>query len=164
MLGVDDRLDQQLLRSVNRLLELGALPLEILGQQVDRPEQIDGRVRIRDQLGIFDTLSEKAQREFLEGTIENPADMKKVFGSMLSAWASGDVNTVAKVFNSDFSGSPELRQRLLERRNDNWARWIEKRLAQPGTIMVAVGAGHLAGEDSVISTLLKDGYRVQRVQ
>jgi uncharacterized protein YbaP (TraB family) len=30
--------------------------------------------------------------------------------------------------------------------------------------MVAVGAGHLAGEDSVISTLQKDGYRVQRVQ
>jgi hypothetical protein len=125
---------------------------------------VDQLETIRDQLGIFDTLSEKAQREFLEGTIENPADMKKVFGSMLSAWASGDVNTVAKVFNSDFSGSPELRQRLLERRNDNWARWIEKRLAQPGTIMVAVGAGHLAGEDSVISTLQKDGYRVQRVQ
>lgn len=125
---------------------------------------VDQLETIRQQLGIFDSLSESAQREFLEGTIEDPANMSKVFGSMLSAWASGDVNTVAKVFNSDFSGSPELRQRLIQHRNDNWARWIEQRLAQPGTIMVAVGAGHLAGKDSVIATLQKDGYRVQRVQ
>ncbi len=30
--------------------------------------------------------------------------------------------------------------------------------------MVAVGAGHLAGEGSVIAMLRKDGYRVQRIQ
>ena len=37
-------------------------------------------------------------------------------------------------------------------------------MAQPGMIMVAVGAGHLAGEGSVIAMLQKDGYKVQRVQ
>jgi uncharacterized protein YbaP (TraB family) len=30
--------------------------------------------------------------------------------------------------------------------------------------MVAVGAGHLAGNDSVIAMLKKEGYRVRRVQ
>ena len=30
--------------------------------------------------------------------------------------------------------------------------------------MVAVGAGHLAGRDSVIAMLQKQGYRVRRVQ
>jgi uncharacterized protein len=125
---------------------------------------VDQLETIRQQLGIFDALSENAQREFLEGTIEDPAGMSKAFGGMLSAWASGDVNAVAKVFNSDFSGSPELRQRLLQQRNANWAKWVENRLARPGTIMVAVGAGHLAGKDSVIATLEKDGYRVRRVQ
>jgi uncharacterized protein YbaP (TraB family) len=30
--------------------------------------------------------------------------------------------------------------------------------------MVAVGAGHLAGKDSVIAMLQKQGYRVRRVQ
>ena len=37
-------------------------------------------------------------------------------------------------------------------------------MAQPGAIMIAVGAGHLAGKDSVIDMLQKDGYRVRRVQ
>jgi uncharacterized protein YbaP (TraB family) len=30
--------------------------------------------------------------------------------------------------------------------------------------MIAVGAGHLAGPDSVISLLKKDGFRVERLQ
>jgi uncharacterized protein YbaP (TraB family) len=118
----------------------------------------------REQLSFFDNLSESAQREFLEGTLDDPAEANKVFGSMLAAWSKGDVGEVARVFNQDFSGSPELRQALLQRRNGNWTRWIERRMTQPGTIMVAVGAGHLAGTDSVIAMLQKDGYKVHRVQ
>jgi Uncharacterized protein conserved in bacteria len=37
-------------------------------------------------------------------------------------------------------------------------------MAEPGTIMVAVGAGHLAGRDSVIALLKRHGYRVRRLQ
>ena len=37
-------------------------------------------------------------------------------------------------------------------------------MAQPGRIMIAVGAGHLAGKDSVIARLKQDGYRVRRLQ
>ena len=39
---------------------------------------------------------------------------------------------------------------LLYDRNANWAEWIEARLnSTPGTVFIAVGAGHLAGERSV---------------
>ena len=37
-------------------------------------------------------------------------------------------------------------------------------MATPGSVFVAVGAGHLAGADSVVAMLQKDGYRVRRVQ
>jgi uncharacterized protein YbaP (TraB family) len=37
-------------------------------------------------------------------------------------------------------------------------------MAQPGAVMVAVGAGHLAGRDSVIDLLKREGYRVRRLQ
>jgi uncharacterized protein YbaP (TraB family) len=37
-------------------------------------------------------------------------------------------------------------------------------MAQPGTILVAVGAGHLAGKDSVLEKLRTDGYKVRRLQ
>lgn len=117
-----------------------------------------------EQLGLFDTLPEKAQREFLVSAIDEPGKVKEQFDGMLKAWVSGDVEAIAKTFNSEFSDSPELRAALIERRNANWSRWLEQRMAQPGTALVAVGAGHLAGQDSVIEMLKKRGLRVERVQ
>ncbi len=117
-----------------------------------------------EQLSFFDTLSRDAQRAFLEGAITDPGKMHDEFGDMLRSWTAGDVPGIARSFNADLADSPELRTALLTRRNQNWSRWIERRLAQPGTTMVAVGAGHLAGDDSVIAMLQRDGYKVQRVE
>ena len=83
---------------------------------------------------------------------------------MLAAWVKGDVNGIARTFNRDLSGSPELQQALIKQRNANWSKWIEQRMAQPGAIMIAVGAGHLAGPGSVIDLLKRDGYHVHRLQ
>jgi hypothetical protein len=118
----------------------------------------------REQLAFFDTLPEKAQRELLEGAIESPQAMRGKFDEMLGAWLSGDVEAIARTFNRDLQNSPELRAALLTRRNWNWSQWIERRMAQPGTVMVAVGAGHLAGNESVQRYLESRGYKVRRLQ
>ncbi len=117
-----------------------------------------------EQLSLFDTLPEAAQRSLLEGSLEATGEMRGEFQSMLAAWARGDVKQIGATFNEDLSGSPELREALLRRRNSNWSRWIQRRMASPGSVLVAVGAGHLAGTDSLISMLERDGYRVRRVQ
>jgi uncharacterized protein YbaP (TraB family) len=117
-----------------------------------------------EQLGFFDTLPEAAQRELLVAALDQPASAKTQFDQMLAAWVRGDVGAIAKTFNSDMAGSPELMDALLRRRNANWARWIEGRMGQPGTVMVAVGAGHLAGEASVQDLLQRRGLKVTRVQ
>ena len=117
-----------------------------------------------EQLGFFDKLPENAQRSLLEGAIENSSTAGPEFAEMLRGWATGDVEAIARTFNHDLAGSPELRKALLETRNENWSRWIEQRLTQPGTIMIAVGAGHLAGGGSVLAMLQHAGYRVRRIQ
>ena len=58
-------------------------------------------------------------------------------------------------FNHDLAASPELTQALIKRRNANWTKWIEQRMASPGSVLIAVGAGHLAGKDSVVEMLKK---------
>lgn len=117
-----------------------------------------------EQLGFFDTLPQNAQRALLEGAIENPQAMSSDFSEMLRSWASGDVDAIARTFNDGLAASPELREALLRRRNANWSNWIQRRLATPGTIMVAVGAGHLAGPESVQTMLQRQGYRIKRIQ
>ena len=117
-----------------------------------------------EQLGFFNTLSQPAQRAFLEGAISEPEKMRGEFADMLKSWSSGDVAGIARSFNADLADSPELKAALLSRRNASWTRWIEQRLQQPGTVMVAVGAGHLAGDESVLKMLEMQGYKVTRVQ
>jgi len=117
-----------------------------------------------EQLGFFDTLPEKAQRALLEGAVDSPKASSDQFNAMLKSWQHGDVKAIARSFNHDLSASPELRDALLRRRNANWARWIEQRMKQPGSVMIAVGAGHLAGDDSVVDLLKRDGLHVRRVQ
>ena len=116
------------------------------------------------QLGFFDALPELAQRELLEGAVEEPAKAKQQFDAMLAAWMSGDVDAIGRTFNSELQSSPDLKQALLLRRNANWSSWLETRMAHPGKVLVAVGAGHLAGSDSVVEMLKKRGLKVKRVQ
>lgn len=117
-----------------------------------------------EQLRFFDTLPEPAQRSLLEGAIEETKDMDSYFGGMLSAWSRGDVRGIARTFDRDLSTSPELQKALIKQRNANWSKWIEQRLDKPGAVMIAVGAGHLAGKDSVLELLQKGGYKVRRLQ
>ena len=57
-----------------------------------------------------------------------------------------------------------LAEALIFSRNRNWAAWIENRMKTPGTVFLAVGAGHLSGKGSVQDVLSKQGFRAVRVQ
>ena len=117
-----------------------------------------------EQFGFFDRLPEQAQRDLLLSALEDPTAAKREFDGMLATWARGDVNGMARSFNGEMAKSPALKDALLVQRNRNWAGWIERRMAQPGTIFVAVGAGHLAGPESVLALLQSRGMKVSRVQ
>lgn len=117
-----------------------------------------------EQLSFFDTLPEKAQRALLEGALGEQDGMDAEFSGMLDAWARGDVKGIARTFDRDLAASPELQQALIRKRNANWSKWISKRMAEPGSVMVAVGAGHLAGPESVIAMLKQQGLKVRQIQ
>ena len=125
---------------------------------------VKGLETIEEQLGFFDRLSEESQRKFLVSMLESPEEMKKDFAEMLAAWSKGDLAGIARTFDDETNMSPELRQVLMAQRNARWAEWIKKRMDQPGTVFIAVGAGHLAGKDSVETMLEAKGLEVDRVQ
>jgi len=53
---------------------------------------------------------------------------------------------------------------LLTDRNARWAAQLDDRMDRPGAVFVAVGAGHLAGADSVQRMLSGRGFTVTRLQ
>jgi uncharacterized protein len=126
-------------------------------------KKISGLETVEQQFGFLDGLSEEGQRALLVSALDDPQAARDGFQDMLQAWTTGDVEGIARTFNSETAMSPELREALMRRRNTAWADWLQRRLDQPGTIMVAVGAGHLAGNDSVQTMLEAKGLTVERV-
>ena len=116
------------------------------------------------QLKLFDSMPEPQQIAYLGETLDQLAKTEQMMGTMVTAWSSGDADGIARLMNEGLKDSPELFDLLLTRRNGNWAEWIDQRLDRPGTVFVAVGAGHLSGDKSVQQLLGQRGIVSTRVQ
>lgn len=125
---------------------------------------ISGLETTREQLGFFDRLSENAQRFLLVSMIDGGAKQSQQFDAMVAAWRSGNDKAISATFDRELKSSPELLSALLSQRNANWTDQLVKRLGASGTVFVAVGAGHLAGKQSLQSMLIARGLQVTRVQ
>jgi uncharacterized protein YbaP (TraB family) len=115
------------------------------------------------QLGLFDGLPAKAQQRYLGEVIEQLPNLREQMGAILSAWKTGDADELARLMNFA-EDDPAFSEIMLTGRNRHWAEWLDERLDQPGTVFVAVGAGHLAGTGSVQDQLAARGIGAARVQ
>jgi uncharacterized protein YbaP (TraB family) len=115
------------------------------------------------QLSIFDSLSRDAQVRYLMEVIDGNQDIKAMLDKMVAEWMKGDADKLAELMNEGLT-DPDLAEKLLYQRNRNWADWIAARMQKPGTVFMAVGAGHLAGKGSVQEDLAAKGYTVERLQ
>lgn len=90
---------------------------------------------------------------------------KVALDALVGEWVDGDVNGLGiMAANPGVMATRGAYDRLLTFRNEKWVPQIEAMLDQPGTKLVAVGAGHLAGPDSVITMLRNKGHKVEVVQ
>ena len=115
------------------------------------------------QIGLFDSLPKESQTAFLMVSAENIDRIVPMMDSMVAEWLAGDADGLAELMNEGLT-DPALVDALLYKRNENWAEWINTRLERPGTVFIAVGAGHLAGQKSVQDFLTQRGLTVERVQ
>lgn len=76
-------------------------------------------------------------------------------------WVAGRAEALDLELEQGFP--PALFDVLVRRRNAAWTLWLEERLKKPGTLLFAVGAGHLAGRESVQAMLAKRGLTVNRI-
>lgn len=112
------------------------------------------------QLDRFDQMPPKLQEEMLKATIEDLDTQVGGVKEMVRAWATGDIDMMEKLALTAFQQSPELYQRLLSERNQNWMPHVERCLTENAGCFVVVGAAHLVGQDGLPVLLRKKGYRV----
>lgn len=118
---------------------------------------------VEAQLRLLDDMPEDQQVAMLVDALERFGEAPQELAPMLEAWSTGDVDRLAGILDAQGEEDPALHRLMFTERNRTWANWIRTRMERPGTVFLAVGAGHLAGRDSVQTVLAADGLRAERV-
>ncbi|WP_164116740.1 TraB/GumN family protein [Sphingorhabdus sp. Alg239-R122] len=98
----------------------------------------------------------------LNYTVQNVDKAVPTIDGMVTAWSEGKPDDLAEIMNANILNG-RMYDTFLTRRNAAWSRWIDERLDQPGTVFIAVGAGHLAGDGSVQEQLKLRGIDTARI-
>jgi uncharacterized protein YbaP (TraB family) len=127
---------------------------------------VEGLETLESQLNMFTRMPTTAATSPQPGTAVGTSSMEslsKAMGEMQSAWKRGDQAVFVRMLTQLKQASPDTYRMLFTERNARWADWIAGRMQTPGTVFVAVGAGHLAGQDSLLVRLAERGIPSQRV-
>ncbi len=116
----------------------------------------------REQLKIFDDLSEQEGLDLLKSIVADPNGVKTQIGQIVQYWTAGDADGLDRYLTETTEDS-ESERALIGRRNANWVEWIAARMDQPGTVFLAVGAAHLSGPNNVRALLNARGYTIERI-
>jgi uncharacterized protein YbaP (TraB family) len=125
---------------------------------------VGGLETLEFQLGMFNrmaaTAAAPAPAALPAGTSER---VGALMSEMQAAWNRGEQGLFVVLLNRMRASAPDAYRAMFTERNASWAGWIAHRLQEPGTVFVAVGAGHLAGRDSVQAKLAALGVRSARI-
>lgn len=127
---------------------------------------VAGLETIESQLAMFSRMAAIAPSapQAAPGPAGAPmASLAKSMADMQSAWKRGDQTVFVNMLAELDRASPAAYKMLFTDRNGRWADWVAARMQTPGTVFVAVGAGHLAGKDSVLVKLGQRGIPSRRV-
>lgn len=116
---------------------------------------------VEEQIGFFANLPSQVEVEMLEATVADFEAAPDQLDSLVDAWINGDQSTIDQVMNGQLrEDAPHVHDVIIVQRNERWAEEIEDILAGSGTVFIAVGSGHLPGEEGVISLLRDRGITV----
>ncbi len=116
-----------------------------------------------EQIQLLAGLSEADQIALLEETLNEVEEGIARLNELVRAWSTGETEAFQRLFLEEMKRqSLSLYQNVVVARNVRWSRKVSAMLKGSGVQMIAVGAGHLVGPDSVQAQLQTRGVAVER--
>jgi uncharacterized protein len=136
----------------------------------DEGKPVEGLETLESQLNMFLKMPAPPKAAAVPPRAGEPVQqtgsmnsLSKSMAELQSAWKRGDQSVFVRMLDQLERSSPDTYRMMFTERNARWADWIRARMQTPGTVFVAVGAGHLAGKDSVLVQLAERGIYSTRV-
>lgn len=127
---------------------------------------VEGLETLQLQIDMFNRMPPPAPVPAGGTAFSQGADLSELSQTMAelqAAWKRGDQSVFVHMLDELNHASPDTYRMMFTERNARWADWIKARMQTPGVVFVAVGAGHLAGKDSLLVRLAELGIASQRV-
>ena len=136
--------------------------LEFIKIAEEKEMEIVGLESVNDQIGFFDSIPIDVQVQVLMESLNDLQESRNTYLQMVRYYKAQQLDSLAVLINDD-DMLMEYGNLLLDNRNKNWIPILKKVMAaQPA--FIAVGAGHLPGENGVINLLRAEGYTVTPVK
>ncbi len=117
-----------------------------------------GLETVEEQLSVFEKIPYQDQIKDLREMLNDEHKVKKIFSEMIARYKSEDIDGLLTLF-LELANSKEKEELLLNNRNRKWIAKIDT-FTESRSSFVAVGAGHLAGKNGLISLLRREGFVV----
>jgi uncharacterized protein len=118
------------------------------------------------QVKLLSSLSEELQDRLLLSSLVDMEKWADSFDLLTRAWQSGDAAPIEELITSGVRDYPQLRPlmtKLFDDRNTAMTAKIERFLQTPKRYFVAVGAGHLIGDQGIPSQLRRKNFKVEQL-
>lgn len=115
-----------------------------------------------EQLAVFDAIPYQKQIDGIVEMLNEEEKMKAMYADMIKLYKEEEIEELYDMMLKELD-DPKTKAALLDERNKNWVTAIPE-MAQEQSSFIAVGAGHLAGNQGLISLLRKAGYTLTPVE
>lgn len=129
--------------------------VQLLEKARNRGMEIHQLETFREQLEMFSSLERDEAAYFLKDSLENKDEMQKLFERLKRNWLRAELSDLKSLLLDSMEENRSFYETVYVERNRRWLPEILKLLEKPGTHFVAVGTGHLIGEDGIIAMLKK---------
>jgi uncharacterized protein YbaP (TraB family) len=143
----------------------GGIDTTLLAESKGSQKQVMGFETMKDQIHM---VADRPQRQQVRKLHRELMEMNKSAGELnkiVTAWEQGDVEAIAKMNRDELAMKyPAEYKRMFVDRNRRFAATLDGLLKDKatGNVFVVVGVGHLAGPNSLLKMLQRDGYKVVR--
>jgi uncharacterized protein YbaP (TraB family) len=139
--------------------DMKSYEMEFMGIGESKDMTTGGLETIDYQLSVFDSIPYVDQAKMLVESIQSADEGEDELGKMIEIYKNQDLLGMQEMFSDESMGDMDI---LLNNRNKNWIAPMKEYMSKTPTFF-AVGAGHLVGEEGVISLLRLEGYTVTPV-
>lgn len=125
-------------------------------------KDLRGLEKIEDQMGVFDKIPDSVEAQMILDMIRKMPEQRSQFADMVKSYKNEDLRSLSAAMSEspEWKGFEDI---MLSNRNKNWIPVMQTAMKE-GTILFAVGAGHLPGKEGVINLLRQAGYTVTPVK